>query len=271
VIGRVAKKGASLDSESVRPPGSIAGWEQGFTILSMERWVPFLGDMGIPAAIVAAPEAARDEARTFLRRSLNDRRDTAAISQRRLMEAIDRLAAYYGRAPVDAFAVWIRRFIVDGATSQWLSNWRELLRIACGLLTTDQPVEPLPADIEARVCDAVATFLDPAQLKATAKAVRAAGRLPPSAWEQELEDLVREHAGVGPSLGAVEMSADLVRLAVVDRRTLSAHEALASALSAPERDALLGWAHRQRHTAGLPAVSWQPPSPDAFPDTSYPQ
>ena len=77
------------------------------------------------------------------------------------------------RDRIDALAVWIERFISDGPTLERLFDWRELLRLASGLTTTDAPIEPLPAGIDGRVREAATFRIAPSTAKK--QAIGAAG------------------------------------------------------------------------------------------------
>jgi hypothetical protein len=241
---------------------NIVRWKQAFTILGMERCQPFFEAISLPQAMVVDPKRLGMRARNYVKNVSRYQSappvtpDAYVIEvQRALTDTFIQIAVDYDQETADALYVWCLRYIVDDDVAVELSVWRDLFRRLCGLVEKDESsVEsPLDSDAMTRICHVVHSHLAPEFMQEIHQRIQTAKALPKSEWEDWLEEDVRQSAGQGEILGAIEMALDLVENIVANFRTFRAWDSVKSQLSPSEEADLFAWATQQARVLGIPS------------------
>ena len=240
-------------------PVEARGWFDAFAVLSLERFAPLFGDLGIPNAIAAEPAPVIRCAQALLDKNLLALNSSEVDGH--IEEALACVAAEYDAETAAAVRHWCTRFVIDDVYASALVAWEQLIRRLCGLVTDKELTVPSPLDSLASegFCSCVAQHFERAGAQAQMGRLQASTREPESSWERRLDDLTRQAAGnLRPSLGAVEMAHATVSMILRNRRTRNAARCLEIALSADDRQRVFAWARLQSERLSIPTSIIEP-------------
>ena len=238
---------------------NITRWSEGFALLSMDRFVPFWREIGLPAAVSDNPAPMLRLSRQVLENVLVERSSPQSLGN--VIEARAQAANFfakvsteYGRNVARSLMAWFECYFADERLIDTASVWRSVFRHICEITRGDEPpVEgTLSAGTVARICRFVEDYLDPGALRALEEGLKSAHSLPRSSWEESIESKVRYSAGQGANLGAIDIAADAACLIATTRRTAQLWHGLKSLLSDAEFVQLSEWANRQAVAMRLP-------------------
>jgi hypothetical protein len=244
-------------------PDEARRWLEAFTVLSIERFAPVFSDMGLPTAIVTAPNAVVGCTRALLEEVPDDHQGEVATLIERALSCI---ADEYDSETARAVSEWCRIFVVDEKRSAALFAWEQLLRRLCGLVTDDALTVPSPLKGGASdsLCQCISSRLQGDDASERDRWIEVSDQASKSSWEERLNDRVRRAAGdVGRTLGAIEMAQTTVSLIVRRRRVYEAASCLKSELSVEELRPVLAWARVQGERLGIPMSLIEPGAPSA--------
>jgi hypothetical protein len=255
----VGAYGVSTRSNLELRLGDAARWDALFRVLAMARWRPFLGEMGVPALMAAAPEAIGACAQTYvLERSLTGPSPTDAavanLSRRldMLRTALSCVADAYGAEVADEFVVWSQRTVVGVESAGGLALWAALLPGLC-VDGESSPCVALDAEVVRRCCLEISAYLSPEALgEVDARLAAARGEQPTTAYEDQLNAEVAYAAGNGRHvLDALDLAAELIEAVIRAERTWRVWTAMSGQLADAERASLLEWGRCRAEAAGL--------------------
>jgi hypothetical protein len=240
-------------------PVEARRWFDAFAVLSLARFAPLFGDLGLPNAIAAEPVPAIRCARAMLDKDLLVLNSDEAEAH--IQEALACIATEYDAETAATVRHWCARFIIDDAYASALFAWEQLIRRLCGLITDDELTVPSPLDAHASegFCTCVTPLFERTCAQAQMARLEASTREPESSWERHLDDLTRRAAGdPGHSLGAIEMAHTTISMILRNRRTRDALRCLETALSADERQSVFSWARVQGERLSIPPSIIEP-------------
>jgi hypothetical protein len=239
-----------LDAEPLWPDGVGDAWLDALRLPTLAWARPLLPLLGLPPAVVRAPEALEPVHQQALadRQALLEATAVVepsegldgAITREVVIRAMHRLAGEVGEAAGAAFERWTRTHLVSHDITRALFAWRMILLRFLRAAPAD--ADPPPQALMDRR-DQLDEILDPAR-------------------SRELDDLLSELA---PPPGEYERELGLaiaadalaIKEIVWNRWTLEGLEELGTTLSEPERNDVAAWVSRQAraHSEGAEEIA----------------